>query len=205
MLALAGCSDDGGGADSETGDEQTETGDGDGDGDGQDGHGTIRIEPSAFDDDVSVFDGTAEVVATVVYQSCLQDFYLVGNPTMQQTGPDGAAIFADAVDELCSLAGSPACSVVAIEQTLLEANNVFTLRVTYAIDDPATLANSNLYVGPLPTSELAGCQATVEVQQSGLLGRDSGGTQIWRIATLPGSNSAQVDQATPLLVGVIEQ
>jgi hypothetical protein len=90
-----------------------------------------------------------------------------------------------------------------IEQSLLEDNAVYLLQVVYAIADPSTLAYSVLHVGPLPTSELAGCQAEVELQASGLLGRNAEGVQIWRIATLPANNTAETNQGAPLRVEVI--
>jgi hypothetical protein len=185
---------------SESGSEAaTETGE-----DTMDGHGSVRIEIVPLGGDTSIFDGTTEVVATVHYESCLQDFYLSTNPEFAKDGPDGAPIFGAWVDKLCAdFAGSPVCSVVEIGQTLLPDNAVFSLRVSYAIADAASLSDSELHVGPLPTTELAGCEASVELQQSGLIGRDADGVDIWRISTLPASNRATTDQGAPLRVEVI--
>lgn len=186
-------------------------GDGTGDGTGgaddgpdvdpMDGYGTIRIEPVPADDDVAIFNGTTEVVATVHYESCLQTLYL-GNPELMPSGAEGAPIFEAWHDELCTLADMPACTVANIEQTLLPDNDVYTLKVTYAISDPASLAGSEIHVGPLPISDFAGCDARVELQQSGLIGRDANGVNIWRIATLPASNVAVTNQSAPLRVEI---
>ena len=116
------------------------------------------------------------------------------------TGP----IFDAWVAKLCAdFADSPVCSVVEIGQNLLPDNAVYSLRVSYAIADAASLSDSELHVGPLPTSELAGCDASVELQQNGLIGRDANGANIWRIATLPANNRATTDQGAPLRVEVI--
>lgn len=172
-----------------------------------DGHGTVRIQVSPRAGDATIFDGTTHVVATVSYDSCLQDFYLQTNPTMQQQGPDGAPVFASWQAQLCSaFPNVPSCTVADIEQTLLENNDVYTLRVTYAIDDPTTIADREFHVGPLPTETLAACggglRPTVELRQSGLFGRDGGGNQVWRIDVLPAQNSAIADQGVALRVEV---
>ena len=117
------------------------------------GHGTVRIEISPLAGDTTIFDGTTEIVATVNYESCLQDFYLTSNPTFQKVGPDGAPVFDAWIAKLCAdFSDIPVCSVDAIEQTLIPDNDVYTLQVTYAIEDPESIAYRELHVGPLPTS-----------------------------------------------------
>lgn len=177
---------------------ETETGD-----DSMDEHGTVRVEVVPLGGDVSIFDGTAEVVATVHYESCLQALYL-GNPELTLNGTEGAPIFEDWLDRLCAdFEGTPVCSVPRVEQTLDPDNDVYSLQITYAILEFASLADSELHVGPLPTSDLAGCEARVELQQSGLIGRDINGVNIWRISTLPANNTAVTNQGAPLRVEVI--
>jgi hypothetical protein len=185
-----------------------ETEAGDGDGESVDGHGSIRIEVAALGGANEIFDGTTEVVATVHYEACLQEFYLDREPSFQQDGPDGEPVFADWATRLCSsFSDSPSCEVTSIEQSLLDANQVYTLKVTFAIEDASTIADREFHVGPLPLEELAGCDENVrprvELQQSGLIGKNSEGAQIWRISTLPGSNVAVADQDAALRVEII--
>jgi hypothetical protein len=173
--------------------------------------GTIRIEMAPLGGNTDIFAGTVEVVATVHYETCLQDFYLSRMPTFQQDGPDGAPVFEEWADRLCSseFGDIPDCEVTSIEQSLLEVNNVYTLKVTYKINDYTTLSYRELHVGPIPVEEFADCgdelRPRVELQQSGLLGRDSQGQQLWRISTLPASNVAVANQGAPLRVELIEQ
>jgi hypothetical protein len=170
--------------------------------------GTIRIEMAPLAGATEMFIGTTEVVATVHYETCLQDFYMNRNPTFQQDGPDGAAIFEEWVGRLCSdFDDLPDCEVTKIEQTLIPDNDVYTLKVTFKINDPSTLAYREVHVGPLPVEAFAGCGSesapTVELQQTGLLGRNAQGQNIWRISTLPGSNVAIANQGAPLRVELI--
>jgi hypothetical protein len=101
---------------------------------------------------------------------------------MQQDGADGAPVFASWHDLLCGFADTPACTVTAIQQTLIEANAVFTLTVSYAIEDPSTIVYREFHVGPLPLATLAACgdgqMPTVEVLQTALIGRDANGDQM---------------------------
>lgn len=171
--------------------------------------GTIRIEMAPLGGSTEIFVGTTEIVATVHYETCLQDFYLNRQPTFQEDGPDGAPIFEEWVGRLCSDFGDiPDCEVTAIEQTLIPDNNVYTLKVTFKVNDFNTIPYREVHVGPLPVEAFAGCGSnsspTVELQQAGLLGRDSMGNNIWRISTLPGSNVAIANQGAPLRVELIE-
>lgn len=173
-----------------------------------DDFGTVRIEMAPLAGNLAMFNGTVQVVATVHYESCLQDFYLNRKPTFQKDGPDGAAIFEEWTERLCSeFSDIPDCEVVSIDQTLIPDNDVYTLSVTYKINDPSTLAYREVHVGPLPVKEFAGCvgssKPTVELPISGLLGRNAQNQQIWRITTLPGSNIAVANQGAPLRVELI--
>ena len=174
-----------------------------------DDFGTVRIELAPLNGNTGMFSGTTQVVATVHYESCLQDFYLNRKPTFQKDGPDGAAVFEEWAGRLCSdFDDLPDCEVTSIEQTLIPENDVFTLKVTYKINDFSSLPYREVHVGPLPVEDFAGCaegqRPRVELQQSGLLGFNSMGQQIWRISTLPGSNVAIANQGAPLRVELIE-
>lgn len=173
-----------------------------------DDHGTVRIEMAPLGGDLTMFNGTTEVVATVHYETCLQEFYLERRPTFQQDGPDGSPIFEDWANRLCSdFSDLPDCEVTSIEQTLIPDNDVYTLKITFKINDSAALAYREVHVGPLPLEEFASCgdslRPRVELQQSGLLGFNAAGEQIWRISTLPGSNVAVANQGAPLRVELI--
>lgn len=169
--------------------------------------GTIRIEISPLAGDTDMFAGTVEVVATVHYETCLQRLYMERMPTFQQDGPDGAAVFDEWIDRLCAFDDAPKCEVKSIVQTLIPDNDVYTLKVTYKITDPSSLAYRKLHVGPLPVEDFADCgdnqRPRVELQQSGLLGFNSQGEQLWRISTLPASNVAIANQGAPLRIETI--
>jgi hypothetical protein len=173
--------------------------------------GTIQIEIEPLNGELSILSGTTEITATVNYENCLQGFYLERNTTYTQDGVDGAAVFAEWEDRLCSdFTDIPACEVVEIKQNLIEANSVYSLSITYRItdNDPANLAYRELHVGPLPYEAFAGCgdgeSPLVELRQPGLIGKNANGEQIWRISTLPAQNSAEAGQGAPLRVEVQE-
>ena len=172
--------------------------------------GTIRIEISPLNGNLSVLSGTTEITVTVNYEQCLQDFYLLRNTTYTKDGVDGAAVFSEWQDRLCSdeFSDIPSCEVVEIKQNLIEANDVYSLVVTYKItdNDPANLAYRELRVGPIPLEAFAGCgegeSPLVELRQPGLVGKNANDEQIWRIATLPAQNSAEAGVGSPLRVEV---
>ena len=114
---------------------------------------SMRMVPLAGS--VEMFNGTTEIVATVHYESCLQDFYLNRKPTFQDDGPDGAAVFEEWAGRLCTeFDDLPDCEVTKIEQQLLPDNNFYTLAVTYKINDPSTIAYREVHVGPIPVEAL---------------------------------------------------
>jgi hypothetical protein len=93
--------------------------------------GTIQIEIEPLNGELSILSGTTEITATVNYENCLQGFYLERNTTYTQDGVDGAAVFAEWEDRLCSdFTDIPACEVVEIKQNLIEANSVYSLSIT---------------------------------------------------------------------------
>ena len=167
--------------------------------------GTVRIEMAPLAGKSEMFTGTTKIVATVQYETCLQEFYLSKQPTYQQDGPDGAKVFEDWAGRLCTdFDKLPDCEVTSIEQLLIESSNVFSLRVTYKINDPSTIAYREVHVGPLPVEGFADCgdgqRPRVELQGSGLAGYDANDQPLWRISTLPGSNVAVANQGAPLRV-----
>lgn len=169
--------------------------------------GTVRIEIAPVGGAPDIIPGTAEIVATVNYETCLQDFYIKRNPNQQQDGVEGAAVFEEWAERLCTdFDDIPDCEVTSIEQQLLEDNDVYSLRVTFKILDPSTIPLREVHVGPLPLESLAGCTGgdlpRVALPGSGLTGRDSNGTPIWRISSLPSPNSAVANQGAPLRVTV---
>ncbi len=168
--------------------------------------GTVKIEIEPIPDP-SVLAGTTEVTATVVYQKCLQDFYLLERPEYQQVGVEGDAVFSEFAERLCDpgLDKNIDCEVTDIQQSLVESTKVYTLRVTYKINDPSSLAYANVHVGPLPLEDFVGaCEGgpVVELNQNGLIGRNADGVQIWSISALPSPNEALPGQGAPLRVQV---
>lgn len=166
----------------------------------------VEVQPQT---DASMFAGTAEVTATVHYEACLEDFYLNRRPEYQIDGTEGSAAFAEWQERLCSMEefGSdiPDCEVTDITQNLFMDTMVYSLAITYKINDPASIAYREFLIGPLPTEEFAACadgRPLVELRQAGLLGKDANGTNIWRISSLPDPNSAVANQGAPLRVKV---
>ncbi|MFV8748955.1 hypothetical protein ACNOYE_00230 [Nannocystaceae bacterium ST9] len=170
--------------------------------------GTVKIELSPVAGSQGVFNNTTEVVVTLLYGDCLQDFYLVDHPEYQKDGVKGASLFEEWSDKLCDpdLEKVIDCEVTSIDQDLIENTNIYQLKVTYAVKDPSTLQLGYIHVGPFPTEDYAGetcdTRPTVELRANGVIGRDGNGTQIWGIKTLPGSSIAVANQGAPLRIDV---
>ena len=169
---------------------------------------SVEVEPQP---DETVFAGTATVVATVHYESCLEDFYLNRRPEYQSDGTEGSMVFAEWTERLCSTdefgVDLPDCEVKDITQNLFTDTDVYSLVITYEIKDPMSIAYREFKIGPLPTEDFAACpdgRPLVELRQTGLLGKDANGSNIWRIASLPDPNSAVAGQGAPLRVKVFE-
>jgi hypothetical protein len=171
-------------------------------------HGTVKFEIVAEDPANPPFAGTVTISASVLYEDCLRDFYVSEHPELQQGGLAGAEVFAEWTDRLCdpALENVVACEVTDIEQLLIPDNGVYQLRVTFAITDPASIEDSWLYIGPLPSAELVAdvCDSPpqVEVRANSLHGRDAADAPLWDVKTLPATSSATTDQATPLRITV---
>jgi hypothetical protein len=173
-----------------------------------DDHGSIRIEIVPAGDDLTILEDTFEIQVIVHYQTCLQDFYLFREPSYTLDQVDGAPVFADWMDRLCSdYQGGPECSVIDIDQSLIAANDFYILNVELRIYDPSTIANREIQVGPIPLAALAACvagqQPSVELRQVGVIGKNVDGEIIWETGSLPAVNTAVADQATVLRVEVV--
>lgn len=169
--------------------------------------GAVKIELNPATTTENIFGGTTEVVVTMLYQDCLQDFYLLDHVEYQQDGIEGAALFEEWKAELCNPDREKVidCEVTDIDQTLISDTNVYQLRVTYKINDLSTLQLGYIHVGPFPTEEFTSdCEArpTVELRANGVIGRNAQGSQIWGIKTLPGSSVAVANQGAPLRIDV---
>lgn len=171
--------------------------------------GTIRIEIVPLSGNLDILAGTTEITATVNYQNCLQEFYLQRKTTYTKDGVDGAPLFAEWQDRLCSdFEDIPACEVKEIRQNLDPANNIYTLTITYTItdNDPGKLAYRELHVGPLPVEAFADCgeaeRPLAELRQTGLVGKNASGQPIWRISTLPPESYAVANEGAALSVDV---
>jgi hypothetical protein len=171
-------------------------------------YGTIRIELAPLGGDANIVAGTATAVVTVNYGQCLQDFYLSRNPAHQQDGVEGSAVFQDWAGRLCSdFDRTPDCEVVSIEQLLLETDDIYTLKITYKINDPTSINYRELRIGPLPTEDFAGCTGAsaedsrpfVTFQGMGaVLGRDAQESQLWRISSYQSPTRGVVGQGAPI-------
>lgn len=162
------------------------------------GHGAIELifrrgESSIGDPYV----GTARVIVTMDYETCLRDYY-EANPDAQQDGSEGQLVFGRLADggegwqdRLCSGVemGQAPCSILSIRQRF-DSGTPF-LSVEYEVQ--GSIENQVLLFGPLPTAATAGCSDPI-VRVSPILptGYDAQDTQIWIAETIsPISSSAE--------------
>lgn len=131
--------------------------------------------------------GTSKIHVTLLYLECLIDFYNA-NPDYQQLGVEGAPVFGSSedggegwLDRLCDLdnPNKVDCTVDGFDQELDAAKQ---LSVVYSIEgDPE---DRELPFGPIPTAELAACEAgqqpIVRVGSNGAVrGVDGNGDTLW--------------------------
>ena len=151
-------------------------------------HGVVWLElrrgGSQADDP---YVGTSKIEVTLLYRECLIEFY-DANPDYQQDGTEGASVFGTRedggegwADRLCTLSepGRVECTVDSFRQELAAAKQ---LTVTYSVT--GEIENRVLPFGPLPTEELAACEASrdpvVRVGSNGAVrGIDAGGNTLW--------------------------
>jgi hypothetical protein len=148
-------------------------------------HGVIVLELQTRDSETgNPFVGTATVLVTLVYQSCLADFY-ADNPSWAEIGADGDPVFAAAAgpNGLCDDDDLVAadCTVGDIFQDLGTAPS---LTVDY--DIAGDLEDRRLTFGPLPTRDLAQCPGDTDpivrvARNAAVQGFDAEGTQLWKV------------------------
>lgn len=223
LLATAACGDSGtpaadtttGGSDStgtdagSSGSEESTTG-------GPDlwpyDHGYVKVNfvvsPEAADP--AVIDLTDTVVIAMDYGECLTAYY-EGNPTVQQFGTLGPAIFGDSSmggagweDLLCSplFGDHAACTIVWITQRF---DVVKSLTITY--DVMSDLGTKPLFFGPLPTPAVAECAdgLTPSVQVPGAMsfrGIDAAGADLWTAESWAPDQAASRDE-DPITVTIL--
>lgn len=150
-------------------------------------HGYVKLEMRRGESQASnPFIGTSNVVATMAYRECLQDFY-EANPDLRQEGREGEKIFGTGelggegwTDRLCDKGTEPAmadCTIASITQQL---DVVEQLSINYTIS--GDLENRVLLFGPLPNKVTAGCEnPIVRVAANGAIkGQNGEGADIWQ-------------------------
>lgn len=155
-----------------------------------DEYGVVELE---FHAGSAASDGQAEVAATVQYLECLTAFY-DEHMDLRQSGAEGESIFADWKGRLCD-ESSVDCEVTAITQTL--DGTISVLTVEYATT--ASIDRGTLVVGPLPTTDTAGC--TAEVHLRSVVGRDAAGSNVWTVESFSASD-AVVGQGAPISITI---
>ncbi|MBL4689230.1 MAG: hypothetical protein JKY37_31850 [Nannocystaceae bacterium] len=142
-------------------------------------HGSIDLDfRNAGGSGENPFAGTATVVASLTYDTCILDLYR--SPSWRVDGTEGQAVFGEwAEGELCDRS-EVQCTIDAIEQIPGDGSGV--LRVTYAVE--SEVGNHALAFGPLPTRALTGCEPTVSISSStAVAGFDAGGEPLWQIVS----------------------
>lgn len=142
--------------------------------------------------------GTAKIQVTLLYRECLIDFY-EANPDYQQYGTEGALIFGKRADggegwqdRLCESPSSSrvSCTVDEFRQELASAKQ---LTITYSIE--GDVEDRELPFGPVPTAELAACEAggqpVVRVGSNGAVrGIDGSGNTLWNTESFSPAEAA---------------
>lgn len=136
------------------------------------------------------FERTARIKVTLLYDSCLVDYYTKKHTEQRQDGADGPAVFEEWAGRLCTEAVGDtlvACEVDKMTQTLIDAgpSSVFQMEIEYKITDPAKISGRTLLWGPGPLEAYAECEAGQRpyaklVSQAGVLGYDKDGTPLWQ-------------------------
>ena len=147
-----------------------------------DGHGFTGVQLRAADS--TTYVGTSRVEIKLNYAECLANWY-VANPDYQRNGVEGAEIFADWQEELCTVelpdgTVPDTCNVTAFEQTPSQ------LKITYEVSGDITARV--LPFGPLPCEGLTGCvgsQNSVSISLADSVRGFSGtsGAPIWQYST----------------------
>ena len=171
---------------------------------GEPTYGSIVLEMRAHDGDAeATFGGTATIVATVGYGTCIEEFYREHEDDVF-TGPDGEATVDEWTDRLCdedegSREEPLACEVAAIEQSI--EGGPSRLVVTFAV--MGAVDGREAVVGPFPDAGSSACTGGalpgLHVGADAVRGLDGEGNEIWT-AQPDAEGLAVVDQAEHVVV-----
>jgi hypothetical protein len=167
-----------------------------------DDHGSVAIRVLPAAGNTAYFPQTTQVTIQVRYNTCLSEFYQT-NPSYQIDGVEGSEVFGSWQERLCNsgeFSNIADCTVEGYQQFLDDA--LPQMRVTYGINDGASIPNAQFRVGPVPLEDLAGCAPTIEVPAAGVSGLDAAGTVIWRGTSVDSENTARPNQGADVEVTV---
>jgi hypothetical protein len=167
-----------------------------------DDHGSVAVRVLPAAGNTAYFPATTQVTIQVRYNTCLSEFYDT-NPSYQIDGVEGSEVFSAWQDKLCDggeFSNLADCTVETYDQFLDDA--LPQMRVTYGINDGATIPNAQLRVGPIPLEDLAGCPPTIEIPAAGVSGLDVAGNVIWRGTSVDSENTARPNQGADVEVTV---
>lgn len=165
-------------------------------------HGFVKLELRRSDAEESdPYVGTARIVASLEYGTCLTNFYQ-REVDWHADGTLGEEVFGAGdgsgenwKDLLCA-EGAPyvECEILELDQQL----DAMPPRLTVAYDVAgADIEGRLLKFGPLPTPELAACEAgllpSVNIGPSSLQGFDGSGNLLWEISSFNPSAAATND------------
>lgn len=145
------------------------------------------------DQESDPFVGTAKIKLTLRYEECLRDYYTKKFPEQTIEGVEGAEVFAEWKDRLCTeKVGDPLvpCEVEEFQQTLVDAgeNSIYQMTITYRVLDASAVNARTLLWGPAPLEAEAECAQNQRpfvrmALPSDVIGLDNNGATIWTAST----------------------
>lgn len=148
----------------------------------------VELAP-AEGQDTDPFGGTAKIKVTLRYEPCLRDYYTKKYPEQALEGTEGAEVFAEWKERLCTESVSDplvACEVEDFNQILSDngAQSIYQMTVTYRVLDATKINGRTLLWGPGPLESKAECADNQRpfvrmTLPSDVVGINGTGTTIW--------------------------
>lgn len=163
--------------------------------------GTVRIELRPAPGEVDPYAGTNFITVSLDYRDCLQQFYTQTDTNYAQDGIDGEPLFEEWKELLCTDASSVPCNVSELGQNLNDQAGLYRIEVDYEVTSPDEVESRFLFVGPLPTEELASsCSEPPLVRLGGgSVNGFAGQNPLWNISSFS-NESAHPGTGAPMII-----